>query len=77
LITDWNLYGYTRGKCYFELGEVKKELVERMWRKAYHQFYLRPAVIKRFLTRRQTWLNSPKIAQTGLTYLGLGRLVNG
>lgn len=71
LIIDWNLYGYTRGKCFFELGEVKKELVERMWRKAYRKFYLRPKVIKRLLTRKETWLNLPKMAQASLSYLGL------
>ncbi|MFZ5366488.1 MAG: B12-binding domain-containing radical SAM protein [Patescibacteria group bacterium] len=71
LITDWDLYGYTQGRCYFEMGEVKKELVERMWRKAYRQFYLRPAVIKRFLTRKETWLNLPKMVQASLSYLGI------
>ena len=71
LITDWNLYGYTRGRCFFEHGEVKKDLVERMWRKAYRQFYLRPAVIKRFLTRKETWFNLPKMAQASLSYLGI------
>lgn len=71
LITDWNLYGYTRGKCFFELGEVKKELVEKMWFKAYRKFYLRPKVIKRFLARKQTWLNLPKMVRASFSYLGL------
>ncbi len=69
LITDWNLYGYTRGKCYFELGEVKKELVEKMWRQAYRRFYLRPKTIKRILGRKQTWLNLAKTIKAALAYL--------
>lgn len=73
LITDWSLYDYTQGRCYFEHGQVRKELVERMWRKAYREFYLRPKVIKRFLTRKDTWLNLPIIVRASLSYLGLRR----
>lgn len=73
LITDWNLYGYTQGRCYFEHGEVKKELVEKMWRKAYRKFYLRPKVIKRLLTRKETWFNLPKVIKASFSYLGFLR----
>jgi anaerobic magnesium-protoporphyrin IX monomethyl ester cyclase len=30
LIKDWNQYEYTRGRCYFEIGKLKKDLVEKM-----------------------------------------------
>lgn len=71
LITNWDLYGYVRGQCYFELGKVKKELVERMWRQAYKRFYFRPKVISRLLRRRQTWSNLPSVARSSVSYLGL------
>lgn len=73
LITDWNLYGYTRGKCFFEHGEVKKDLVEKMWRKAYRRFYFRPRVIKRLLTKKEIWFNLPKVIKASFFYLNLGR----
>lgn len=73
LITDWSLYGYTGGRCCFELGEVKKDLAERMWRKAYRKFYLRPEVAKRFLTRKETWFDLPIVVKAGFSYLGLRR----
>ncbi|NIM47627.1 MAG: radical SAM protein [Candidatus Aenigmarchaeota archaeon] len=70
LIKDWNLYGYTRGLCYFEVGELKKELVETMYRRAYRRFYLRPKVVKRILTKKSTWLRIPEVARASVHYLG-------
>lgn len=70
LIDDWDLYGYTRGICYFELGEVKKEVVERMWKKAYRRFYLRPKVIFRLLLKKGGLKRIPKIIQASFMYLG-------
>lgn len=69
LIKDWNLYGYTRGQCFFELGEVKKDLVEEMWRKAYRKFYLRPMKVWQILKRRETWLNLPVFLRGALSYV--------
>ena len=71
LITDWSLYGYTRGRCYFEVGELKKDLVERMWKKAYRKFYLRPRVLVRFMTKKSTWLSLDTFIKAGLSYLGI------
>ncbi len=69
IIKDWSLYGYTRGLCYFEVGELKKELVERMYKRAYRRFYLRPKVIKRILTKKSTWLRIPEVAKAAFQYL--------
>jgi len=71
LIEDWNLYGYTRGRCFFEMDGVKRGLVERMWRRAYRSFYLRPKIIFRFIIRKNTWLNIPNVLGALPVYLGI------
>jgi anaerobic magnesium-protoporphyrin IX monomethyl ester cyclase len=71
IIKDWNLYGYTRGRCFFEIGDLKKDLVEKMWKKAYRRFYLRPKVIFRFLMKKETWVVFPTFVKAGLSYLGI------
>lgn len=71
LIDDWDLYGYTKGLCFFEVGEVKKELVEKMWKKAYRCFYLRPKVFFRFMLKKSSWQVLPSFIRAGLAYLGI------
>ncbi|PIS42622.1 MAG: hypothetical protein COT24_02380 [Candidatus Kerfeldbacteria bacterium CG08_land_8_20_14_0_20_40_16] len=71
LIDDWDLYGYTRGSCFFEISDLKKELVEKMWRRAYRRFYLRPKILLRFFQKKSTWLNLPKFFRASLAYLGI------
>ncbi len=71
IIDDWNLYGYTRGLCYFEVGELKKKLVEKMWKKAYRKFYLRPRIIWKLLTKKATWISPGTFLKAGLSYLGI------
>jgi len=73
LVTDWSLYGYTNGICYFELGEVKKELVERMWKKAYRNYYLRPKMIWRMVAKKGTLKRLPTLFKAALQYLGVRR----
>lgn len=73
LIDDWNLYGYTRGRCYFEGGELTGRLVEKMWKRAYRRFYLRPKMLKKFLFKRSTWTSPGTFLKAGLSYLGLTR----
>ena len=73
LVTDWSLYGYTNGMCYFELGELNKDLVERMWRRAYRSYYLRPNMIFRMLTKKGAIKRMPVLFQAALQYLGLRR----
>lgn len=42
LVNDWEKYGSYEGKAYFEHGNLKKGVVEKMYIKAYRDFYLRP-----------------------------------
>ena len=45
LIQNWEEFGTFEGKTYFELGDIKEGLVEKMHKKAYRSFYLRPKYI--------------------------------
>ncbi len=72
LIKDWSLYGYTQGVCYFEIGEAKKDIVEKMYHRAYRRFYLRPKKVAKILTQKSTWLKLPEVAKAAYGYLGLG-----
>jgi radical SAM superfamily enzyme YgiQ (UPF0313 family) len=49
LVKDWEEYGSYEGKAYFEHGELNKELVEGMYRKAYRDFYLRPRMVLKYI----------------------------
>jgi radical SAM superfamily enzyme YgiQ (UPF0313 family) len=71
IIKDWNLYGYTRGRCFFEIGDLKKDLVEKMWKKAYRRFYLRPKILFRFFSKKSTWMSLGTFLKAGLSYLGI------
>ncbi|MFH1073877.1 MAG: radical SAM protein [Candidatus Firestonebacteria bacterium] len=73
LVTDWSLYGYTKGICYFELGEVKKKLVERMWKKAYRSYYLKPYRIWRMIAKKGALKRLPALFKAALQYLGIRR----
>lgn len=73
LIRDWDLYGYVSGKCYFEIGNLKKELVEKMWKRANRQFYLRPKVILKMLSKKSTWLEMPSRLKAALSMLGFAK----
>jgi radical SAM superfamily enzyme YgiQ (UPF0313 family) len=57
LVDDWDDYIFFEGKARYEMGTVTAELTERMWRKAYRRFYLRPHRIARTLRRKETWQN--------------------
>lgn len=74
LVDDYSKYDQmAEGKAYFEIGDVKKELVEQMYRKAYREFYLRPRVMLRFMTDRNMLGNLPNFMQAALHYLGMKR----
>jgi len=53
LVTNWEEYGSYEGKAYFEHNELTKELVERMYRKAYKEYYLRPKIMLRYLKKHR------------------------
>jgi len=72
LIGDYSKYDQmAEGKAYFEIGDVKKELVEKMYRKAYREFYLRPKVLLRFITDKNMRHNISNSIQATSHYLGL------
>jgi anaerobic magnesium-protoporphyrin IX monomethyl ester cyclase len=57
LLDDWDLFGHYEGHAYFEYEGVNKEIIEKMYKKAYKKFYLRPNYILKFFTKKETYLN--------------------
>lgn len=52
LLTDrWEDYGNLSGQAIFEHGELTKPLMEKMYRKAYREFYMRPSYILKKLMK--------------------------
>lgn len=51
LVDDWSQYGSFTGKAYFECGSLTKGLVERMIKKAYREYYLRPRILMKLLLK--------------------------
>jgi radical SAM superfamily enzyme YgiQ (UPF0313 family) len=49
LVKNWEEYGSYEGKAYFEHEYLKGETVERMYRKAYRDFYLRPRTALKYI----------------------------
>ncbi len=62
LVEDWAKFGSYSGKAYYELGELNKELVERMYKKAYREIYFRPGYALKRIAR------NPKLLVSGLNY---------
>jgi radical SAM superfamily enzyme YgiQ (UPF0313 family) len=52
LIKDWNKFGIFEDPVVFEIGELKKELLLEMHKKAYKEFYFRPSQILFILKKR-------------------------
>ncbi len=69
LFSDSNWY--TAGRAIYEIGGLKAEDVERMFRKAYKDFYLRPAQIYRTLTRQIEPFSTLEIIKYSFKCLGL------
>jgi radical SAM superfamily enzyme YgiQ (UPF0313 family) len=55
LSSNWDDYGVFTGKALFELGEVRKDLVEEMYEEAYRAFYLRPTYILKKVFHPRTY----------------------
>ncbi len=68
LVKDWGKYGILEGRAYFEIGGLKKEMVEKKWREAYRRFYLRPKRIFNEITKFDNWLNLKNLAKAGWKY---------
>jgi anaerobic magnesium-protoporphyrin IX monomethyl ester cyclase len=68
---NWNKYDNIEGKALFEHGNLTKELMERMHKQAYKEFYMRPGFILRRILKTRT-LSDFKKQFIGLTaILGL------
>ena len=63
LVKDFSEFGSYSGKCYYELGELDKFLVEKMYKKAYKEVYFRP-----FFAAKRV-LKNPKLLLAGIKYL--------
>jgi len=70
LIKDWEQYGQLQGTAYFEIGDLTKDLVEKMWKKAYRSFYLRPKILAKNIFKTKTWLNLLNVIRASTHYLG-------
>lgn len=66
LVNSWDEYSQFESKCYFECGELKKNIVERMFKIAYRKFYMRPNYIARILASNMT--NLPNLINGVLHY---------
>ncbi|MDD5163424.1 MAG: radical SAM protein [Candidatus ainarchaeum sp.] len=60
---DFSKYGSYSGTCYYELGALNKELVERMYKKAYKEIYFRPGFALKRIIR------NPRLIFAGFKYL--------
>lgn len=69
LITDWDFYGPYENAVFFEYGNMKKEIVEEMYKKAYRSFYLRPSYIAKKLLRRETYTNLPLLLSEAVRFM--------
>jgi len=50
---NWENYGQLGGKAIFEHGQLTRELMEKMYKKAYKEFYWRPEyIVKRIFRKR-------------------------
>jgi len=62
LVDDWSAFGSYSGTAYYEMGSLNKELVERMYKKAYKEVYFRPGyALKRII-------KNPALLFSGLGY---------
>jgi len=63
LVKSWEEYSAIEGKCYFEYGNLKKDIVENMFRYAYRRFYLRSNNITKNIIDFKNWSNIKNLAQ--------------
>jgi anaerobic magnesium-protoporphyrin IX monomethyl ester cyclase len=66
--SNWENYGQLAGKAVFEHGDLTREMMEKMYSRAYRKFYRRPGYILKRILRRRT-LNEMKNEINGLLTL--------
>jgi len=69
---DYGKYDNIDGKMVFEHGELTKELVERMHKQAYKEFYSRPSFMFKRLMRTRSWLELKNQIKGGMAIFGIG-----
>ena len=70
LVNNWDEFViHGNRKAFFELEDVKEELVERMHKEAYRSFYLNPRFIMKRLSNKHTILNIANYAKAFFRYL--------
>jgi len=62
LVEDWSAFGSYSGKAYYEFGSLGKDLVERMYKKAYKEVYFRPGYALKRVAK------NPKLLLSGVKY---------
>ncbi|MFA4855178.1 MAG: radical SAM protein [archaeon] len=62
LVEDWSAFGSYSGKAYYEFGALDKDLVERMYKKAYKEVYFRPGYALKRVAK------NPKLLLSGVKY---------
>jgi anaerobic magnesium-protoporphyrin IX monomethyl ester cyclase len=53
LIKDWEKFGSYENRAYFEHNGITAGFVEKMYKKAYRQYYLRPRIIWKYLKKHR------------------------
>lgn len=69
LLDDWDLFGHYEGHAYFDYDGAKRGSIERMYKKAYKEFYLRPNYILRLLAKKKTYLNIRNTIKGGFHFI--------
>ncbi len=62
LVEDWAAFGSYSGKAYYEFGDLDRDLVEKMYKKAYKEVYFRPGYALKRVAK------NPKLLLSGLKY---------
>jgi radical SAM superfamily enzyme YgiQ (UPF0313 family) len=68
---DWGKYDNIEGKALFEHGALKKELMEKMHKQAYKEFYMRPSFVIRRILKTRSLLEFKNQLVGFLSILGL------
>ena len=66
---NWENYDHFVGKAVFEHGETKKETMEKMYKKAYREFYIRPEYMIKKILKLKTFTQFIKNIQGLLALL--------
>ncbi|MFH1473787.1 MAG: radical SAM protein [Candidatus Aenigmatarchaeota archaeon] len=51
LVNDWEKFGSYENRAYFEHGGINAGFVEKMYKKAYREYYLRPRIMWKYLKK--------------------------